>query len=150
MTAGNESETPAQAEAVFYAAFENGDRDAMAGIWSRSEDVVCVHPHGPQLVGYEQVVKSWADILGNTAGFRIAVQLVNHYDDGETSIRFVTETLINENSEAAPVTVLATNAYRRTEAGWRIVLHHASPAPRPEEDAASEEVSAPDSSVTLH
>jgi hypothetical protein len=28
-----------------------------------------------------------------------------------------------------PVPVIATNVYLRTAAGWRMIVHHASPAP---------------------
>lgn len=150
MTTRTDAQSAEQAEAAFYAAFENGDLEAMARIWARSDDIVCVHPHGPQLVGYEQIIQSWQNILDNTAGFRIDVHLVNQFDDGEMAVRFVNETLINENSEAAPVTVLATNAYRRTESGWRIILHHASPPPQVPEAATERPADTPDSSVTLH
>lgn len=150
MSGRTDARDPEQAEAVFYAAFENGDLEAMKKIWARSDDVVCVHPHGPQLVGYGPVMQSWRTILDNTAGFRIAVQLVNRFDDGDIAVRFVNETLVNENSDAEPVTVLATNAYRRTESGWRIVLHHASPTPQAEETGVEEGAEEPGSGVTLH
>lgn len=150
MTKRMDAESPEQAEAVFYAAFEDGDLEAMARIWARSGDVVCVHPHGPQLVGYDQVMQSWENILDNTAGVRIAVQVVNQYDEGDVSVRFVNETLVNEHSDATPVTVLATNAYQRTESGWRIVLHHASPAPQAEQPDVDEHTDGPAYSVTLH
>ncbi len=150
MTERMDAESPEQAEAVFYAAFEDGDLKAMARIWAHNGDVVCVHPHGPQLVGYDQVMQSWENILDNTAGFRITVQVVNHYHEGDVSVRFVNETLVNEHGDAAPVTVLATNAYQRTESGWRMVLHHASPAPRAEQPATEEHTDGPTYSVTLH
>lgn len=150
MTKRMDAESPEQAEAVFYAAFEDGDLEAMARIWAHNGDVVCVHPHGPQLVGYDQVMQSWGNILDNTAGFRITVQVVNHYDEGDVSVRFVNETLVNEHGDAAPVTVLATNAYQRTESGWRMVLHHASPAPRAEQPGTEEHTDGPTYSVTLH
>lgn len=141
---------PEQAEAVFYAAFENGDLEAMAGIWAHSDDVVCIHPHGPQLVGYGPVIQSWQTILDNAAGFRITVQLVNDYSDGDITVRFVNEILSNENSDGSPITVLATNAYRRTESGWRIVLHHASPTPRTQQSTADQDPETRDADVTLH
>jgi len=150
MTSRTDVQSPEQAEAVFYTAFENGDLEAMAAIWAQSDDIVCVHPHGPQLTGYGPVMQSWRNILENTAGFRIAVQLVNQYDDGDTAVRFVNETLINENTEARPVTVLATNAYQRTESGWRLVLHHASSTPQTEEATRDEATDEPDEGVTLH
>lgn len=150
MTDVTDTKSPEQAEAIFYAAFENGDLEAMAKIWAQSDDIVCVHPHGPQLLGYDQVMKSWQNILDNAAGFRINVRVLNQINDGETSVTFVNETLINEASDTGPVTVLATNAYQRTESGWRIVLHHASPAPQTGEEAADDDTASPGSEVTLH
>lgn len=150
MTNRTNADSPEQAEAVFYDAFESGDLDAMAEIWAQSNAIVCVHPHGPQLVGYDKVMQSWRNILDHGAAFRISVELVNQYDNGDVAVRFVNETLINENSSAAPVTVLATNAYRRTESGWRIVLHHASPTPQPTESTVEDDADMPETSVTLH
>jgi hypothetical protein len=37
--------------------------------------------------------------------------------------------------EAQPVPIVATNVYLRTAAGWRMIVHHASPAP-PQPQAA--------------
>lgn len=145
------ADTAEEVETAFYAAFENGDLDAMAELWEPSDSVVCVHPHAPQLMGYDQVMRSWRDILGNTDGFRVSVQMLHQHSDGQVAVRFVSETLIDENSRAQPVTILATNAYRKTDAGWRMVLHHASPAPSHigEEDE-EEETDEPEENVTLH
>lgn len=142
--------TADQAEAAFYTAFEDGDLEAMASLWVRSGHVVCVHPHAPQLVGYDQVMQSWQNILRNTTGFRISVQVIQHYTDDQMAVRFVNETLIDENSRADPVTIAATNAYQKTESGWRMVLHHASPAPASAEDAAADPEDETETGVTLH
>lgn len=145
-----QAETAAQAEAAFYTAFEKGDLEAMAQIWSPSDEIVCVHPRGPQLLGREEVMQSWQTILGHAGGFRVSIQLLHDYSDRETSVRFVNETLFNDNDPARPVTVLATNAYQRTDAGWRIVLHHASPAPGAVEDSEDAQVREAEIGVTLH
>lgn len=146
-----EPDTPGKAETAFYSAFESGDVEAMANIWAHSDNVVCVHPHAPQLMGYDEVMQSWRDILRNTTGFRISVQMLHHYTDEEVSVRFVNETLIDENSHSRPVTVLATNAYQKTESGWRMVLHHASPGPSSSDDAEEEEdTERADGNITLH
>jgi hypothetical protein len=34
-----------------------------------------------------------------------------------------------QGQEAQPMPVVATNVYLRTAAGWRMLVHHASPAP---------------------
>jgi len=146
-------DTAEEAETAFYSAFENGDFDAMAEVWERSDSVVCVHPHAPQLMGYEQVMRIWRDILSNTEGFRISVQMLRQHTDGQVTVRFVNETLIDENSSSLPVTILATNAYRKTDSGWRMVLHHASPAPSHSEEQEEDEEAEPDEpegNVTLH
>lgn len=148
----NDAATAEQAEAAFYTAFENGDMDAMANIWARSSDVICVHPNGPQLLGYEEVMQSWQEILTDTGGFSLSVEVVHQFSDEQVSVRFVTETLLSEQSGSKPVTILATNAYRKTDSGWQIVLHHASPTPRTLEEAGEERSGPrdPDADITLH
>lgn len=145
-------DSPEEAEAAFYEALETGDATAMAGIWLRSPEVVCVHPGGPQLLGYEQVLLSWREILTNSGGFRLTTQLLHHHTGEHVSVRFLNEILFTEDETAESFTVLATNAYRRTGAGWRLVLHHASPPPRApeEEDTAVEDDPGDERGVTLH
>jgi len=40
--------------------------------------------------------------------------------------------------EARPVRIVATNVYLRTAAGWRMIVHHASPAPAEKPPAVAE------------
>ena len=54
-------------------------------------------------------------------------------------------TLAGEPGPRPPI--LATNVYLRTPGGWRMVLHHASPAP---EGAAPEPAAPPPPPKTLH
>lgn len=145
-------DTAEQAEAAFYAALEMGDLDAMAAIWEQSSEVACVHPGGSQLLGYEQVLESWREILGNSGGFRIAAELLHHHTDDCVSVRFLNETLFTGEQGVESFTVLATNAYRKTEAGWRLVLHHASPTPHSAGSDATDEVIAEEDegTITLH
>lgn len=143
-------DTAEQAEAAFYAALENGDLNTMAAVWMHSDSVVCVHPGGPQLLGYDQVLKSWRKILGNSGGFRISAQLLHHSTDDQVSVRFLNEILFTEDDQSEPFTVLATNAYQRTESGWRLILHHASPSPRTAEEVEDERSEQTDPDITLH
>ena len=57
----------------------------------------------------------------------------------------VHENITIEGEGAAPNPVVATNVYLRVGPGWRMVAHHASPAPGPERG----ESTVPDS-ATLH
>lgn len=122
-------ETPAQAETAFYAAFESADLEAMMAVWSTGDNIVCIHPHGPRLTGAVEIRDSWRQIMANSPRMHFRIDELNSFRSEELAIRFVNEH-IHIGSNAAPeFTILATNVYRRTSEGWRIVLHHASPTP---------------------
>ena len=55
--------SPQDAALAFYQAFEAKDIDAMMATWAEDEDIVCVHPGGPRLVGYDAVRASWDRIF---------------------------------------------------------------------------------------
>lgn len=121
--------TAQDCEAAFYEALERNDLDAMMEVWAEDEEVVCVHPGGPRLSGYEQVRASWSQIF--RAGQRLKFRLTGavSVQGMMVAIHSVHEQLSvqGENAELAPV--VATNVYLRTAGGWRMVVHHASPVP---------------------
>ena len=57
------------------------------------------------------------------AGMMIAVHSVqeNFSTEGESRGR--------QGTDSRPAPVVATNVYLRTGVGWRMIVHHASPAP---------------------
>jgi ketosteroid isomerase-like protein len=119
---------PEEAEAAFYAAFERGDINAMMTVWADDDQaIVCVHPRGPVLAGRQAVRQSWQTIFAHSPGlkFRIAPQLQTL--DSHLAVHVVHEHIQLSGEEQRQHTVIATNAYRRTATGWRMVLHHASP-----------------------
>jgi hypothetical protein len=40
-----------ETEAAFYEAMQLGDIDKLMACWADEDDIVCVHPGGPRLVG---------------------------------------------------------------------------------------------------
>src|SRR5690349_3843232 len=63
--------TPQDAETAFYEAFERADLAAMMAVWAESDDVVCIHPSGPRLTGFEAVRESWVQIFSNGSQLRV-------------------------------------------------------------------------------
>jgi ketosteroid isomerase-like protein len=121
--------SPQDAAIAFYRAFEARDIEMMMATWAEDEDIVCVHPGGPRLVGYEAVRAGWEQLFsGNTRlSFRLD-QIVVIETVGlalQSAIEHVTVGDDREPRGAA----LATNIFLRTPSGWRMVVHHASPAP---------------------
>ena len=144
--------TPDQAEAAFYSAFESGDLDAMMAVWSDDSDIVCIHPHGPRLVGYQEIRESWKQILTHSPRMRFKISELNTIRNEELAIRFVNEDIHVDDVDEPDIAILATNVYRRTPDGWRIILHHASPTPESLHSIAENELeeSQEKEEITIH
>jgi uncharacterized protein (TIGR02246 family) len=121
--------TSEDAEAAFYEAFERADLDAMMAVWAEDEEVVCVHPTGPRLVGMEQVRESWRKILANGPKLRFHLTDQQIMRGMVLAIHSLYErvTVTGESKPRDPI--VATNIYVLTDQGWRMLAHHASPAP---------------------
>lgn len=130
--------TPQDAEAAFYEALESADLDAMMQVWAEDEEIVCVHPGGARLSGYERVRESWAQIF--TSGQRLKVQLSDTvYVQGMmVSLHSLHENLTVQGEGRARHPVVTTNIYLRTAGGWRMIAHHASPAPQAPRETTAE------------
>jgi uncharacterized protein (TIGR02246 family) len=138
--------TPDDAETAFYEAFERADLAAMLVVWAEGDDVVCVHPSGPRLVGFEAVRESWMQIFSSGMKLTVRVTDSRRLDGPSVAVRSVVESITAPGTEGSPQTVNVTNVYTLTDAGWRIAMHHASP-PAEEGTVEVEEDSQPH---TLH
>ena len=121
--------TPQDAEAAFYEAFEKADLEAMMAVWADDDDIVCVHPGGIRLSGMAQVRESWRQLFagGQTLHFQLRHQ---QFLNGMTlAVHSAYEQVTVAGEAQARNPVIVTNIYMRTENGWRMVVHHASPAP---------------------
>ena len=121
--------SPQDAEAAFYEALTKGDLDAMMSVWGDDDDIYCVHPNGARLSGVEKVRESWRQIFASGQTLRFQLREQQHVQGMMLSVHSVYEyiTVTGETRPRSPV--IATNVYLRTERGWRMVAHHASPAP---------------------
>lgn len=133
--------TPRETERAFYAAFESRSVEAMMGVWSDDVEIICIHPHGPKLVGRDAVQNSWKQILENSPALRFDVRDRRTLDGDLLVAHIVNEHIQVGDQGAWQGPILATNVYRYTQAGWRMVLHHASSTP---EEVLSE------ATVTMH
>lgn len=119
------------AEDAFYRALERGDYDAMVSVWADDEEVVCVHPGGPCQRGVADVLAGWKRILGNGQRLRVKIARQSTINAMTVAVHSVHELISIEGEGPAKHPVVATNVYQRTSRGWRMIVHHASPAPGP-------------------
>ena len=121
--------TPQDAALAFYQAFEAKEIDAMMAAWAEDEDIVCVHPGGPRLVGFDAVRLGWEQLFaGDTKlSFRLD-EIVVLETVGMAYQSAIEEVTVGSDAKPRGIAI-ATNVFLRTPSGWRLVVHHASPAP---------------------
>jgi ketosteroid isomerase-like protein len=125
--------TPQDAEAAFYEAFMKNDLEAMMAVWADDDEVYCVHPRGPRVTGIAQVRESWRQIFSSAHSVRFQVREQHLLQAMMVSVHSVYEHITMAGEARARACVIATNIYMRTERGWRMMVHHASPAPAVED-----------------
>ena len=135
MTGTETFDSPQAAERAFYAAFEQNRLDAMLRVWAPSDSVVCIHPGGERLSGIASVADSWRQILGSGSTLSFEVTLEHYLHTDALAVHSVQERIVVDGSLRG--VVLATNVYQRLDDGWRMVLHHASPAPREQAESTA-------------
>jgi len=121
--------TAQDAENAFYEALERADLEGMMAVWSEDEEIVCVHPAGQRLAGQEQVREAWRQMFAGGPGMRVQVAQQVAVTGMMVAVHSVHENITVTGEPRARPPMVATNVYLRTPAGWRMIVHHASPAP---------------------
>lgn len=140
--------SPDAAERAFYLAFEALDLALMGQVWLDDDSIRCIHPGGDLLAGRSTVLGSWRGILTASRHPQVRFRLLERVQHGDLALHLVEERIAPDAaaSEDHGTRILATNVYRRTAAGWRLMLHHASlPLSAPQRDTG-----APNESSRLH
>lgn len=118
------------ANASFYESLEKFDLVGMKSLWYRGDGVRCIHPGWEAINGYEAIIDSWDQVFKNTGWMRVTPTEVSTWRLGELGLVYCAENITAKHDDEVGVAVtMATNVFRQTEEGWRMVLHHASPAP---------------------
>lgn len=133
-TSANLGGSADETEARFYEALQTSDLDRLMACWADEDEVFCVHPGGPRLVGLGAIRAGFESMFAN-GSIRIEVQAVRKIDAMASSVHSVRERIELLTSEG-PIDafVMATNVYHKTAQGWRLVAHHASPGSQHEAD----------------
>jgi ketosteroid isomerase-like protein len=121
--------TPQDAAAAFYRAFETKDVDAMMAAWAEDEEIVCVHPGGPRLVGFDAVRLGWEQIFAGEATLLFRLDAIVVLETVGMALQSAIEQVTVGDDPAPRGSAIASNVFLRTPSGWRILSHHASPAP---------------------
>ncbi len=117
---------------AFYHAFESADLDAMTDLWIDDEESLCVHPGAMPVRGTKAINRSWALIMANTPYIQFFLTDVEVSVLGDVASVTCTENVLTademtDEGSFNGAKAVATNVLVRTEQGWRLWIHHASP-----------------------
>ena len=121
--------TAQDAENAFYEALERADLEAMMNVWAEDEEIVLIHPGGPRLSGYAAIREAWRRIFEAGTKLRVHIASPSVVQTPFTAVHSLLEQISVVGDDATRAPVVATNVYVRGPLGWRMIVHHASPAP---------------------
>ena len=105
------------ANAAFYRAFADGDRQKMDELWSRRFPVTVIHPTWPGIYGREAVMQSWNQLLRVRVNIRVAEAQAFVVRDSAFVICY-------EILDGGTI-LIATNIFSREGDTWKLVHHQA-------------------------
>jgi ketosteroid isomerase-like protein len=110
------------ANAAFYRAFRDKDLEAMDAVWAKKAKVSVIHPGWNAIFGRDKVMGSWQSIIDSGGAPKIeSVQPVVLFRDNSAVV------LCYE--KVGDSYLVATNIFVLEDSAWRIIHHHAGPAP---------------------
>ncbi len=113
-------------EAAFYDAMQHGDVDAMMACWADEDEIVCIHPDGPRLIGAGPIRAAYESLFA-AGPVRVLPRSVRKVEALNCAVHSVVERIeLMTDSGLRSAEVAATNVYLKTTQGWRLVTHHAS------------------------
>ena len=119
--------SPDDIEQQFYQALQRGDIERLMAVWSDDEEITCVHPGGPRVVGAGAIRAAFESIFANGA-VDARPEKVRRLQTHACAVHSVLEHIHLMTAEGPQSAwVVATNVYLKTTQGWRLVAHHASP-----------------------
>jgi ketosteroid isomerase-like protein len=127
-----------ETEAAFYQALQDGDIEKLMACWADEDDIICVHPGGPRLIGMRAIRLAFDTLFSNgtVRAWPQGVRKIEMLACSVHNVRERVEILTPDGPRHAYV--VATNVYQKTAQGWRMVAHHASPGSEQESQEVSE------------
>ncbi len=114
-------------ENAFYEALRHANIDQLMACWAEEEDIVCVQPGGPRLIGSGAIRAAFEAMFahGPIQAFAERIHKVESLASAVHHLVERVEVMTPQGPHKA--WVIATNVFHKTPQGWRLVAHHASP-----------------------
>ena len=114
-------------ENAFYEAMHTADIQKLMGCWADEEDIVCIHPGGPRLIGAGAIRAAFEAMFAN-GNIQAYPERIHKIDSLASAVHHLVERVeVMTPQGPQKAWVIATNVFHKTPQGWRMVAHHTSP-----------------------
>ncbi|WP_434053165.1 MAG: nuclear transport factor 2 family protein [Roseibium sp.] len=124
----SDKEEVREASRAFYAALNstfNKDATPMRDIWLHSPEVTAMRPNGGREVGWDSLWEAWQHVADVFSGGKVELTEQVIVTDGNFAYEIGLEIgTFYPGGETVEVAHRATNIYRRSAEGWKVVHHH--------------------------
>jgi ketosteroid isomerase-like protein len=122
-----------QANDGFYTALNEmftGNIEPMQAVWSQADDVTYMGPDGKFIVGWDQVWNEWQKQAALKLGGEIRTEQIHATIGQDLATVECVEVGANlVGGKLTPVTIRATNTFRKENGQWRMIGHHTDKLP---------------------
>lgn len=140
MSDRTEKENILEANKKFYVALGDRNIDLMRTVFVRDSRAGCTHPGWVMLRGWDAIMQSWENVFDPEDKLNIKLHNVTVDIKGDTAWVTCIQELTYVRREPVMMNVsVSTNIFERTESGWLMVIHHASPVPFETEEESEED-----------
>ena len=105
--------------ASFYSAFRTNNFAEMDKLWAHQAEVFCMHPGARLMVGRDEVLNSWKNILDADTNLDIRFLYPHVCIQGKTA-------WVTGYEFFFKTTLTATNIFVNEKESWRLALHQAA------------------------
>ena len=125
----NEKQEIERATARFYEGLNSmfaGDTSAMKQVWSHADDVTYMGPDGGIEIGWKQVEAKWETQARLKLGGEVVTDEMHVTLAGDMAVVQCRELGHNLDAQGRPipVSIRATNVFRKENGTWKMVGHH--------------------------
>jgi ketosteroid isomerase-like protein len=114
-------------ETAFYEAMRHANLDQLMACWADEEDIVCVHPGGPRMIGAGAIRAAFEAMFAN-GNIQAFPERIHKIESLASAVHHLVERIeVMTPQGPHKAWVIATNVFHKTAQGWRMVAHHTSP-----------------------
>ncbi len=100
---------------------------ALNNVWSKDENIVCVHPGATRIEGRDAVLESFQQLFSDAPMLSFTIVDTLYTGNEALAVHLVREEIALDGQVVS--IMVSTNIFQFEDGGWRMLLHHASPEP---------------------